>query len=301
MINFGLELPCGGACADPRFLAELAVTAEQAGWQGVFLEDYVVYSKEPDCPTADVWVALAAMALATTSIRLGTTVTAASRRRPWKLAREAVTLDHLSGGRVILGLGAGDPADDGIRRISEERDPRVRGELLDEALHILNGLFTGERFTFHGKHHQLDGVRFLPKPVQPQGIPIWVGGGWPRHKPIRRAASQAGFIPYHPSGSDPFADNDAVHSPQDIRRIRDELAKLRGGLDGFDLVIGGQRRRTDWAAESDYIASVAEAGATWFCEWIPPGTREEMLAATARGPLVDAVSVSALYLSPGAG
>src|SRR5215218_5423448 len=155
MIRFALELPCGGACADPRFLAELAALAEQSGWEGVFLEDYIVYSKEPDCPTADVWVALAAMALATSRVRLGTGVTAASRRRPWKLAREVVTLDHLSGGRVTLGLGAGDSADDGIRRVNEERDARVRGQRLDETLHILNGLFTGERFSFHGKHFQL--------------------------------------------------------------------------------------------------------------------------------------------------
>jgi alkanesulfonate monooxygenase SsuD/methylene tetrahydromethanopterin reductase-like flavin-dependent oxidoreductase (luciferase family) len=115
---FGIDLPCGGACADPRFLAELAGLAESSGWDGVFLEDYIVYSKEPDCPSVDVWVALAAMALATTRVRLGTAVTAAPRRRPWKLAREVTTLDHLSGGRVTLGLGAGDPAPRRTTRLS---------------------------------------------------------------------------------------------------------------------------------------------------------------------------------------
>ena len=162
---FGIDLPCGGACSDPRFLAELAALAESSGWDGVFLEDYIVYSKEPDCPTADVWVALAAMALATSRIRLGTAVTAASRRRPWKLAREVVTLDHLSGGRITLGLGAGDPADDGIGRVSEERSAKVRGERLDETLTILNGLFSGERFSFKGDHYSVEDVRFLPVPV----------------------------------------------------------------------------------------------------------------------------------------
>jgi alkanesulfonate monooxygenase SsuD/methylene tetrahydromethanopterin reductase-like flavin-dependent oxidoreductase (luciferase family) len=286
MIRLGLELPCGGECADPRFLAELAAVAEAAGWEGVFLEDYIVYSREPDCPTADVWIALAAMAMSTTSVRLGTTVTAAARRRPWKLARELVTLDHLSAGRVTVGLGVGDPADDGIGKLSEERDPRARAQMLDEALAVLSGLLSGQRFSFSGKHFQVDGVRFLPTPVQPGGIPVWVGGGWPGRNPVRRAAAQNGFIPYHRSSGDPFADADEMLSPAAVRQIGSRLEELRGGdMAGFDLVIGGQRRRDDEAAELDYIAAVADAGATWFCEWIPPGTRQHMRAAAAREPL----------------
>lgn len=284
-MNFGLDLPCGGACADPRFLAELAALAESSGWDGVFLEDYIVYSKEPDCPTADVWVALAAMALATTRIRLGTAVTAASRRRPWKLAREVVTLDHLSGGRVTLGLGAGDPADDGIRKVNEERSAKGRGQLLDETLAILGGLFSGQRFSFKGSHYSVEDMRFQPVPVQPGGVPIWVGGGWPRAKPLRRASSQAGFMPYHPSTADPFVDADDIFGPADVRQMRSQLLELRGDLDGFDLVIGGQRRRADWEAERDHIAAIAEAGATWWCEWVPPSTPDQMRRSVAYGPL----------------
>jgi alkanesulfonate monooxygenase SsuD/methylene tetrahydromethanopterin reductase-like flavin-dependent oxidoreductase (luciferase family) len=284
-MNFGVDLPCGGACADPRFLAELAALAESSGWDGVFLEDYLVYSKEPDCPTADVWVALAAMALSTSRIRLGTAVTAASRRRPWKLAREVVTLDHLSGGRVTLGLGAGDPADDGIRKVNEERSPRRRGQLLDETLVILNGLFSGKPLSFQGEHYSVDGMRFQPVPVQPGGVPIWVGGGWPRPKPLRRASTQAGFMPYHPAADNPFVDAQEIFSPDDVRRMRSQLAELRGDLDGFDLVIGGQRRRADWQAERDHITAIGEAGATWWCEWVPPGTPQQMRQAVANGPL----------------
>jgi alkanesulfonate monooxygenase SsuD/methylene tetrahydromethanopterin reductase-like flavin-dependent oxidoreductase (luciferase family) len=284
-MRFAIELPCGGACADPRLVAEFAALAERSGWDGVFLEDYIVYSKQPDCPTADVWVTLAAMAMSTQRIRLGTTVTGAARRRPWKLAREVVTLDHLSGGRVTLGLGAGDPADDGFRRFNEALEPAVRAQRLDESLQILTGLFSGERFSFHGKHFDVDEVRFLPTPVQPGGIPIWVGGGWPRRAPIRRAVTQAGFIPYHPAPGDPFVDAVEVHSPADVAAIRDEVVALRGSMDGFDIVIGGQRRRPDWDAEREYIAGIAAAGATWFAEWVPPGRPEQMREAIAAGPL----------------
>ncbi|HEX6681618.1 MAG TPA: LLM class flavin-dependent oxidoreductase [Candidatus Limnocylindrales bacterium] len=287
MLHFGLDLPCGGACADPRFLAELAALAESSGWDGVFLEDYIVYSKEPDCPTADVWVALAAMAMATSRIRLGTAVTAASRRRPWKLAREVLTLDHLSGGRVTLGLGAGDPADDGFSRFNEEGDPRLRAERLDETLEILGGLFSGQRFSFTGKHFRVDEVRFLPAPVQDGGVPIWVGGGWPRRAPLRRASGQRGFMPYRFAPDNPFVDADDALEPQDVRRIREELAELRGdrGLDGFDVVIGGRRRRPDREEERAHIAAIAEAGATWWCEWVPPGEPDRMRRAVASGPL----------------
>src|SRR5919205_337694 len=96
-----------GAVADPQTLGEMARLAEDAGWDGIFLEDYIVYQGRQDIPTYDPWVALAAMAVRTGRIHLGTEVTPLARRRPWKVAREAVTLDHLSGGRLVLGVGIG--------------------------------------------------------------------------------------------------------------------------------------------------------------------------------------------------
>lgn len=135
-MRYGLNLPAAGPGGDARTLAELAAAAEAAGWDGVLLEDYLVYQNQREMPTYDPWVALAAMALSTRRIRLGTEVTPVARRRPWKLARETVTLDHLSGGRLQLcvGLGAARHIDRscGGRRCARHRGVhRLREHRLD--------------------------------------------------------------------------------------------------------------------------------------------------------------------------
>src|SRR4051812_49410378 len=187
-MRYGLEIPNGGECADPHFLAELASLAEQAGWDGIFLEDYICYYDAPDSPTCDPWVALAGMAVHTQRIRLGTMVTPLSRRRPWKLARETVTLDHLSNGRLILGVGLGGFGEKSFTHFREVTDGKQRAEMLDESLDILAGLWSGRPFSYNGKHYSVDEVTFLPQPVQQPRIPIWVGGGWPKKGPMQRAA-----------------------------------------------------------------------------------------------------------------
>jgi len=152
-MRYGLCLPNGGACADARTLAGLAHLAEEAGWDGVFLEDYIVWQGHQDAPTYDPWVALAAMALQTERIRLGTQVTPLSRRRPWKVARETVTLDHLSNRRLILGVGLGDTSIDvSFTHFAEVTDARLRSKMLDEALDVLVGLWSGQPFSYHGEH-----------------------------------------------------------------------------------------------------------------------------------------------------
>ena len=97
-MRYGLALPTGGECGDPRFLLELAVLAEEVGWDGVFLEDYVFYQGDPARPTTNTWTALAAMAVHTSRIILGIEVVALTRRRPWNVAREAAAVDQLSEG-----------------------------------------------------------------------------------------------------------------------------------------------------------------------------------------------------------
>ena len=133
-MRYGLEISAAGACGDARTLADLAQLAEESGWDGVFLEDYIIHYDPTYVRTYDPWVALAAMALRTERIRLGTTVTPIARRRPWKLARELITLDHLSGGRMILGVGLGDGAEQSFTHFGEVTDPKRRAEMLDEGL-----------------------------------------------------------------------------------------------------------------------------------------------------------------------
>jgi alkanesulfonate monooxygenase SsuD/methylene tetrahydromethanopterin reductase-like flavin-dependent oxidoreductase (luciferase family) len=262
-MKYALELPNMLA---PQLLAEMASAAEEAGWNGIFLEDYIVHWSAKNAPTYDPWVALAAMATKTKTIRLGTTVTPISRRRPWKLAREAVTLDHLSNGRLILGVGLGDPNDAGFGPVGDVVDIKQRAAMADEALTIMVGLWSGQPFSFQGAHYQLQEVTFLPTPVQQPRIPIWIGGSLPHKGPIKRAARWDGMLPYKKTGDGSWQDM----TPAEVSALRSEIEQQRTTAAPFDLVIGGRQRAADWEKERALIRSLAEAGLTWWGEYIEP-------------------------------
>ena len=216
-MQYGLSLPTGGECGDPTFLLELAVRAESAGWDGLFLQDYVCYSGDPAASTCNVWCVLAAVAIRTERLRLGTEVTPITRRRPWNVAREAAAIDQLSNGRMILGVGLGDTGeavgvDASFACFAEESDPRTRGVMLDEALDVVAGLWRGEQFTYHGEHYTVEAVTFAPRPVQQPRIPIWIGGGYPNPRPTRRALRWDGSCLYKETRGGPWEDM----SPEDV-------------------------------------------------------------------------------------
>src|SRR5689334_20047926 len=177
-MRYGMTLPAFGAFADPHYLIEVAQAAEAAGWDGFFLWDTVIHD-EQGYAIAEPWSALAAIATATQRLRLGVMLTPLARRRPWQVARQVLTLDHLSKGRVIFGAGLGGAAHD-FDWFGEETDAKVRASMLDEGLQIVRGLWSGERTSFQGRHYSLAPMRFTPPPVQPT-IPIWIGGMWPNH------------------------------------------------------------------------------------------------------------------------
>ncbi len=160
-MRYGIALPITGVDGDVRKLVEVACLAEEAGWDGVFLEDYIIYYGERRVPVFDPWVTLAAMAMRTKRIRLGITVTPLARRRPWKVARESVTLDHLSKGRLILGVGLGDSHDRSFANFGEEIDARRRVRMLDQALEVIAGLWSGRKFRYQGAHYQVKEATFL--------------------------------------------------------------------------------------------------------------------------------------------
>ncbi len=283
-MHYGLSLPNGGAWGDPRASADLAQIAEDSGWDGVFLEDYIIWQSHQEVPTYDPWITLAAMAMQTKRIRLGTMVTPLARRRPWKLARETVSLDHLSGGRLILGVGLGDTGESVVSDISfthfgEELHAGRRAQMLDEALELLDGLWSGQPFSYDGAYYQVKQVTLLPPPVQTPRIPIWVGGGFPLKGPTQRAARWDGACLY----------KHRAHflTPDDLRTLRDLVLQQRGNLEGYDIAVGGSSRRPDWEQEREYIRSLAEAGATWWMEYIPPAAGDlEMVRTLIRsGPL----------------
>jgi len=195
-MKFGIYLPNFGPFGYARVIADLAREAESAGWDGFFLWDHIATHDDDgvSLPHTDPWVALTAAAMQTTSIILGTTVTPLPRRRPHKLARETVTLDRLSSGRLILsvGIGLGKREWD---HLGEETDLRSRGRMLDEGLEILAGLWSGEPFQFDGDHYHIEQAQFLPPPFQQPRIPVWVGGEWPNKRPFRRMARWDGMFP----------------------------------------------------------------------------------------------------------
>jgi alkanesulfonate monooxygenase SsuD/methylene tetrahydromethanopterin reductase-like flavin-dependent oxidoreductase (luciferase family) len=179
-----------GELADPRRVARLAARAEECGWDGFFVWDHIRYSA-PVREVADAWVTLSAVACATQRLRLGPMVTPPARRRVQKLTREAVTLDHLSGGRLVLGLGLGSDRHGELAPFGEETDPKRRAALLDDALERLTAYWGGE---------------LEPPPLQRPRIPVWLAARWPNRRPVRRAARWDGVFPIDLPGPDALAE-----------------------------------------------------------------------------------------------
>ena len=275
-MRHALTLPTGGACADARVLVDLAERAEGAGWDGLFLEDYIVFQGDPSAPTCDPWIALAGAAARTERILLGTKVTPLARRRPWVVARQAVAIDQLSNGRMVLGVGLGDVGEHVVRDASfthfgEVIEPRERAEFLDEALEIIAGLWTGAPFAHRGPHFRVDEVTFLPVAVQQPRIPIWVGGGYPNPRAAARAARWDGSMFYR-------ADQTGM-TPADVRAIR-----AAAGNRPYDVMVSAPRSG-DPGADGAALDELEEAGATWSSRYVPVQDPAAMRRVVERGPV----------------
>lgn len=246
----GVNLANFGPAGQPSALVELARGAEEAGWDGVFLWDHVA-RREGDVDVTEPWVALGAMASATSRVALGPLITPLARRRPWNVARAAVTLDHLSGGRAVLGVGLGTPRGPEFTAFGEESDPRVRGDLLDEALGLVRAAWSGAAVN-HTGHWRIDGVRFLPTPLRPGGIPIWAATESVRGRPVRRAARLDGVFP---TGIGPQEMPALIAALLEARREQG-LGELPAN---YDVVIDQGEHPGPWE----------EAGATWWLRTFP--------------------------------
>lgn len=205
-VRSGLSLPLFGELSDPLAVMRLAAEAEEAGWHGVFVWDHLWWHA-PVSHVGDPWITLAGIAGATEKIRLGPMVTPLPRRRPAKVARETVTLDRLSRGRLVLGVGIGeDRLGKEFTTTGEQLDDRARGEMLDESLDILTAAWAGEPVHHYGRHYTIDGGQFLPRPVQRPGVPVWIAGFRGNAKPMRRAARYNGFFPVNLEHPDQLAE-----------------------------------------------------------------------------------------------
>jgi alkanesulfonate monooxygenase SsuD/methylene tetrahydromethanopterin reductase-like flavin-dependent oxidoreductase (luciferase family) len=262
-VRFGVYVPTFGEYDVPT-LAALASEAERAGWDGFFVWDHLFWTPQPGAPLADTTVALTAIALATERVRFGPLVTALARRRPWKLAKEAATLDRLSGGRLVVGVGLGGGGD--LKPVGETLNEHERAGVLDEGLEVLTALWTGEPVTRAGRAFRLAGARMLPTPLQRPRIPIWVAGFWPNKPPFRRAARWDGAIPLRRG----FLLEGLP--PPELRDCVNYMRERRAADGAFDVLAFATSRQP----RPELPAECEAAGATWWIEAVNP--REESLA-----------------------
>jgi alkanesulfonate monooxygenase SsuD/methylene tetrahydromethanopterin reductase-like flavin-dependent oxidoreductase (luciferase family) len=285
-MRYALNLPIGGPCSDPWSLAELAALAEDSGWDGVFVEDYIVYQGQAGQPTHDPWVALAAMAVRTKRVRLGTMVTPVTRRRPWKLAREVVSLDHLSGGRVTLCVGLGDAGlDTSFSSFGEETHDRTRAGMLDEALELITGLWTGLPYSFGGRHYTVRATQMLPRPLQEPRVPIWVGGAYPNRGPMLRAAKWDGANLYRARSHGSSADSGRPLTLEEFKDLHSFIERRRSSHSGFDFIVHPDLT-APLQGERARLKSLEDAGATWAQTWFPPAELRVMEARIRSGPIL---------------
>jgi alkanesulfonate monooxygenase SsuD/methylene tetrahydromethanopterin reductase-like flavin-dependent oxidoreductase (luciferase family) len=252
--------------APPEFLVALAVEAEQAGWDGVFFWDHMVWRPQLRLDVFEPWTLLGAVAVRTDRVRLGTMVTPLARRRPWVVAKQLTTLDHLSGGRAVLGVGLGAPAGADFADFGEPDGARDRAARLDEGLAVLDGLLRG-RVEHQGEHFRVC-TELLPRPVQRPRPPIWVAGLAPHRRPLERAARWDGLVPLASEG---------VLTPD---RLAGYLAGLPHRPAGWEVVVAGD----SGIPAGEY----ADAGATWLVTGTDPddGWIDRFRRAVKAGPSV---------------
>ncbi len=281
-MQYGFVIPGG----DFRTFGDLASEAEAAGWDGIFIPDALSIETQgfPASDWFDPWIALALIAQQTQRIKLGTMITALPRRRPWQLAREVLTLDHLSNGRMILSVGLGAAEDDGgFYKVGEAMELKVRAQKLEEGLEIIGGLWKGEPCTFKGEHFQVQEMTMLPKPVQSPRIPLWVVGVWPKKKSVNRALRWDGIILQkyrEDKNSYPLLTAD------DLREVAQYIAEHRHEKSPFEIITGastpGKHRKKALAI----VRPFAEAGATWWLEsmWTTSPDNNKVLTRIKQGP-----------------
>jgi len=233
-LPIALFLPLFDELSDPHVAVELTVEAEERGWDGVFVWDHLRY-RAPVEEVADPWTVMAAQAVATERVRIGPMVTPVPRRRPQVLARQTVTLDHLSNGRLVFGVGIGGDPGGELSLFGEELDPKQRAALLDDGLDRINRWWSGE---------EVDGATMHPRPLQEPRIPVWVASRHPNRAPVRRAARWDGWFPI---GLDHADDLAAMLEYARAHRTSDEP---------FDVAVQG----LPGSDPSPWF----EAGATWW-------------------------------------
>ncbi|WP_435319245.1 LLM class flavin-dependent oxidoreductase [Haloarchaeobius sp. TZWSO28] len=268
-----------GDLATPTNMLEYAVAAEEAGWDGVFMADGLY----PEFPSIDPWTTLSGIATRTSDIVLGTWVTPVCRRLPWQLAHDLATLDHLSDGRVLLGAGLG--AEGNYTTFGEEWDPKRLARRYDEALEIIDRLWTGDSVSYDGEFYTVEGAKLPYTPVQEPRIPILLGCWWPNKKPFQRAANWDGIMPAAPS----FWGGEGEQGEPITGTVEEEVTALveyyRGLTDGPEEIL---LPLDIPEAPDDFAELCRELGATWLLtqDLLGDDSHEENVARIREGPPV---------------
>src|SRR6201987_4122287 len=252
-------VPNVGPFGDPLLLVELAVAAEEHGWDGFFVWDHLLYH-EQRWDVADPVTVIAAVAARTVRIRIGVLVNVLARRRISEVARESVTVDLLSGGRLVMGAGLGSLAAE-FTAFGESADAGQRAARLDESLGLLDALWSGEPVTMRGEYLTATEGRMRPRPVQRPRIPVWCGGRWPVKAPFRRAARWDGVMPTHTG----YGLGETMPPDELLAAVR-YTREPRTATGPFYVALEG---RTDGAApdrSGQHVVPYVEAGLTWWIE-----------------------------------
>jgi alkanesulfonate monooxygenase SsuD/methylene tetrahydromethanopterin reductase-like flavin-dependent oxidoreductase (luciferase family) len=271
-MRYGINVPNFGEYHDPNVISKLAKMAELFGWDGFFIWDHIL----GEMPIGDATVLLTTIASRTNKIKFGAMITPLARRRPWKVAREMASIDQLSNGRLIMGVGLGNPPTE-FETFGESSDNMIRARKLDEALEIIIGLWAKENFNYKGEFFTIENATFFPRPQQEPRIPIWVGGFWPNKAPMRRAARFEGAYPAR--------DWPESLTTDDLQEIISYIQKHRTSSGNYDIIAGGSTpNNTKKGAE--IVESWVNAGATWWSEDINSwrGSLDKMLERIKAGP-----------------
>jgi hypothetical protein len=254
-LKFGAAFPYVSA----REVAALAQLAEEIGWDGCFLGD-AIWCEDP-------MIGLAAAAMTTKHIRLGTMIIPMPLRRPWKVASESLALDRLSDGRLILGLGAGAVWMGWTAFPDEVTDTKARAEMLDESIDILTLLYQRKQFDYEGKHFHLkltemDLQHYPPRPVQQPRIPLWVPGLWPYKKSMQRILKCDGLLVEKRNAEGKWE----AATPADVREMKAYITEHRTLATPFDIVMIGKTTGLSQAEVQEQMQAWQEAGVTWWVE-----------------------------------
>ncbi len=274
--RFAVAVPNLGPFANPAAIVSLALLAEEAGWDGFFLWDHLLWTWPEPTDVIEPWPVLGAIAQTTTRLMIGTMVTPVARRRPWQLAREVITLDHLSRGRMMLGVGLGSPDEDftpfwphpssaraPTPRELEAAEHRERWRRFHDGLQLLDQLLRGATADRDDALLTARDVTLRPRAYRNRTIPILVGGRATTMRGLHLAAEHAGGVPI-------AFDQESPGQPS-LQQVRTYATTIRQAAAPRTPVVAIWAHTDGRPRAASDIKPYIDAGVDWWIETVPGG------------------------------